>query len=281
MKAWLAKRDGALWRSSRLRSRRDTKGALEYGALAVDTTSASGKFARAPPGAAVALPEIRRFPALCGASRARAEPWRGLARHRGSDAQSHMASPSKIRHNRGDSRRRPRSRPPRRPDKRDPTLAEIRNFLPVTRRRALSALSSLAGLAAPGWADPPAPSPRPTPGETESHGLSIFGELAETADFPHFAYVNPSAPKGGTLVMEPPPPEKNSYDSLNPYILRGNPAAGVGLIYDTLMTGEPRRARRALWARGEKGAHLRRQAHLHISPAQGGALPRRLAADRA
>ncbi len=36
--------------------------------------------------------------------------------------------------------------------------------------------------------------------------------------------------------MEPPPPEKNSYD-LNPYILRGNPAAGVGLVYDTLMAG--------------------------------------------
>ncbi len=48
------------------------------------------------------------------------------------------------------------------------------------------------------------------PGETESHGLSIFGELAEQPDFPHFAYVNPSAPKGGTLVMEPPPPEKTA-----------------------------------------------------------------------
>jgi microcin C transport system substrate-binding protein len=115
-------------------------------------------------------------------------------------------------------------------------LAETRNFLPVTRRRALAALSSLAGLALPGWAVRPALA-EAAPGETESHGLSIFGELAEPADFPHFAYVNPKAPKGGTLVMEPPPPEKNSYDSLNPYILRGNPAAGVGLIYDTLMAG--------------------------------------------
>ncbi|WP_245267283.1 extracellular solute-binding protein [Methylosinus sp. LW3] len=115
-------------------------------------------------------------------------------------------------------------------------MAETRNFLPVTRRRALAALSSLAGLALPGWAVRPALA-EAAPGETESHGLSIFGELAEPADFPHFAYVNPKAPKGGTLVMEPPPPEKNSYDSLNPYILRGNPAAGVGLIYDTLMAG--------------------------------------------
>ncbi|WP_210332691.1 extracellular solute-binding protein [Methylosinus sp. H3A] len=115
-------------------------------------------------------------------------------------------------------------------------MAETRNFLPVTRRRALAALSSLTGLALPGWAVRPALADA-APGETESHGLSIFGELAEPADFPHFAYVNPSAPKGGTLVMEPPPPEKNSYDSLNPYILRGNPAAGVGLVYDSLMTG--------------------------------------------
>ncbi|CAN2533242.1 hypothetical+protein [Methylocapsa aurea] len=115
-------------------------------------------------------------------------------------------------------------------------MAETRNFLPVTRRRALAALSSLASLAAPGWAIRPAFA-EAEPGETESHGLSIFGELAEQPDFPHFAYVNPSAPKGGTLVMEPPPPEKNSYDSLNPYILRGNPAAGVGLVYDTLMAG--------------------------------------------
>lgn len=115
-------------------------------------------------------------------------------------------------------------------------MAETRNFLPVTRRRALAAISSLAGLALPGWALRPALA-EAAPGETESHGLSIFGELAEPADFPHFAYVNPNAPKGGTLVMEPPPPETSSYDSLNPYILRGNPAAGIGLVYDTLMAG--------------------------------------------
>lgn len=115
-------------------------------------------------------------------------------------------------------------------------MPDFRTFLPVTRRRALSAVSSLAaGLAAPGWLIRPAVA-EAAAGETESHGLSIFGELAEKEDFPHFAYVNPNAPKGGTLVMEPPPPEKSSYDSLNPYILRGNPAAGVGLIYDTLMS---------------------------------------------
>ena len=38
--------------------------------------------------------------------------------------------------------------------------------------------------------------------ETESHGLSTFGELALPADFPHFAYVNPKAPKGGSLTIQ-------------------------------------------------------------------------------
>ncbi|QGM46202.1 extracellular solute-binding protein [Methylocystis heyeri] len=105
--------------------------------------------------------------------------------------------------------------------------------LPLSRRRLFGAsaavlafLASRKGLAAP-----------PEAGGTESHGLSIFGDLAEKPDFKQFGYVNPQAPKGGTLVMEPPPPETSTYDSLNAYILRGNPAAGVGLIFDTLMTG--------------------------------------------
>ncbi len=91
---------------------------------------------------------------------------------------------------------------------------------------ALAFLASRRGFSAP-----------LAPGESESHGLSIFGELAETSDFKHFAYVNPQAPKGGVVTLEPPPPETSTYDSLNGYILRGNPAAGVGLIYDTLMAG--------------------------------------------
>ena len=77
----------------------------------------------------------------------------------------------------------------------------------------------------------------PTPGETESHGLSIFGDLGETAQFKHFAYVDPNAPKGGAIVVEPPPQKNSSFDSLNAYILRGNPAAGLDLLFDQLMAG--------------------------------------------
>jgi len=71
-------------------------------------------------------------------------------------------------------------------------------------------------------------------GETESYGLSIFGELGEKEDFKAFGYVNVDAPKGGTLVLQPTV-GNSSFDSFNTFILRGNPAAGVGMIYDTLM----------------------------------------------
>src|SRR5690606_10093899 len=64
------------------------------------------------------------------------------------------------------------------------------------------------------------------------HGSSLFGELKYQPDFQHFDYVNPDAPKGGLLRYAVP----GSFDSLNGFIVRAEPAAGIGLIYDTLMT---------------------------------------------
>lgn len=66
-----------------------------------------------------------------------------------------------------------------------------------------------------------------------AHGASMYGDLKYGPDFTHFAYVNPNAPKGGTLVQS----AVNTYDNLNPYILRGVAAAGLGLIFETLATG--------------------------------------------
>ena len=63
------------------------------------------------------------------------------------------------------------------------------------------------------------------------HALSLIGEPQYPADFTSFKYVNPDAPKGGTIRM----PALGSFDSLNPFILKGVSAAGVGLIYDQLM----------------------------------------------
>jgi microcin C transport system substrate-binding protein len=104
-------------------------------------------------------------------------------------------------------------------------LDEIR--LPLSRRDALVlGAGAAASLALPARAGTPAA------GETESHGLSTFGDLAEPADFKHFGYVDPNAPKGGTLTLSPASP---TYDTFNAYVLRGNPATGMSLVFDSLM----------------------------------------------
>jgi microcin C transport system substrate-binding protein len=78
-------------------------------------------------------------------------------------------------------------------------------------------------------------------GETETHGLSSFGELALPADFKHFAYVNPDAPKGGTLVIQLRVEVGNqnfdTFDTLNHHTFKGNGAAGMDATYDALMSG--------------------------------------------
>jgi len=51
------------------------------------------------------------------------------------------------------------------------------------------------------------------------------------AGFSHFDYVNPNAPVGGMLVLA----ATGSFDSLNPYLLKGIAAEGLGLLFDTLM----------------------------------------------
>src|SRR5437660_2846401 len=63
-----------------------------------------------------------------------------------------------------------------------------------------------------------------------SNGLSLFGELKYGPDFKNFEYVNPNAPKGGTMKFS----AIGTYDTLNPYVIKGVPAAGIGQIFDTL-----------------------------------------------
>ena len=69
-------------------------------------------------------------------------------------------------------------------------------------------------------------------GEAARHGLSIFGDLKYPPGFEHFDFVNPDAPKGGRLKLR----NIGTFDSLNPYILKGEAAIGVGLIHAALMT---------------------------------------------
>jgi len=67
-----------------------------------------------------------------------------------------------------------------------------------------------------------------------SHGLSAFGDLKYPADFTHFDYVNPDAPKGGPLSMIGTA-GLTTFSSLNAFILKGDAAQGLNYLFDTLM----------------------------------------------
>lgn len=66
------------------------------------------------------------------------------------------------------------------------------------------------------------------------HGLSAFGDLAYPADFDHFAYANFDAPKGGTFSLIGWG-GVTTFNSLNNYILKGDAAQGLELLFDSLM----------------------------------------------
>lgn len=65
------------------------------------------------------------------------------------------------------------------------------------------------------------------------HALTLYDEKPKyPANFSHFDYANPDAPKGGTLRQA----GFGSFDSLNPFINKGVAADDIGLVYDTLTT---------------------------------------------
>lgn len=76
---------------------------------------------------------------------------------------------------------------------------------------------------------------------TESHGYAQFGTLKYPAKFTHFDWVNPQAPKGGTLRAM----AFGTFDTLNPYTFKGSSPVttpnflqyGVSELNETLMVG--------------------------------------------
>ena len=65
-----------------------------------------------------------------------------------------------------------------------------------------------------------------------THGIAMYGAPALPPDFVSLPYANPDAPKGGRIVFG----ESGGFDSLNPFILKGNAPAGVSaLTVETLM----------------------------------------------
>ncbi len=104
--------------------------------------------------------------------------------------------------------------------------------------RGVAALTAIPVLPEMGHAQPLPPL---AAGETETYGLSAFGDLALPADFKHLAYVNPQAPKGGLLSIQIKSAAGNqnfdTFNSFNIFILRGDGAAGIDSTFDTLMAG--------------------------------------------
>ena len=75
----------------------------------------------------------------------------------------------------------------------------------------------------------------PSAASERKHGLSAFGDLAYPANFDHFNYADPNAPKGGTFSLVGWGGVA-TFNSLNNYILKGDAAQGLELLFDSLMT---------------------------------------------
>jgi len=65
----------------------------------------------------------------------------------------------------------------------------------------------------------------------KSHGIAMHGDLKYPFEFKNLEYANPEAPKGGTVRLN----AIGTFDSFNSFIVKGNPATGLGFIYDNLM----------------------------------------------
>ncbi len=64
-----------------------------------------------------------------------------------------------------------------------------------------------------------------------SHGYSFYGDLSYPADFEHFDYVNPDAPKGGEIALS----VVGTFDSMHPYTRKGRAGALSSIMYESLL----------------------------------------------
>jgi microcin C transport system substrate-binding protein len=100
-----------------------------------------------------------------------------------------------------------------------------------------------------------------------SYGIAQYGDPKYQPGFKHFDYVNPDAPKGGTLVLGNPD-RQTSFDKFNPFTLRGNAAPGTGFLFESLLAGSSDEVASAygLLADDVQIAPDRRSATFHINP---------------
>ena len=64
-----------------------------------------------------------------------------------------------------------------------------------------------------------------------SHGYSFYGDLSYPADYAHFDYVNPDAPKGGEIALS----VVGTFDSMHPYTRKGRAGALSTVMYESLL----------------------------------------------
>jgi len=67
---------------------------------------------------------------------------------------------------------------------------------------------------------------------TTSHGIATYGQVKYPANFKHFDYVNPNAPKGGKVKQS----ARGTFNTNNKYTLKGISAAGLGYLHESLLT---------------------------------------------
>ncbi len=68
-----------------------------------------------------------------------------------------------------------------------------------------------------------------------SHGYSFYGDLKYPADFAHYDYVNPDAPKGGEISYA----ALGTFDSMNPYTVKGRAGQLSWFMYESLLGDSP------------------------------------------
>ena len=99
------------------------------------------------------------------------------------------------------------------------------------RGRVLGALGGLVALAGLALLLPRPAAPQAAGAKvTVAHAFSMHGDLKYPAGFTHFQYVNPEAPKVGDVKLA----AVGTFDTLNPFVLKGVPAIALGNVYDTL-----------------------------------------------
>ncbi|MEH6648476.1 MAG: extracellular solute-binding protein [Motiliproteus sp.] len=102
-------------------------------------------------------------------------------------------------------------------------MAALSRLLPLV-TASLFTLTASFGFTQQGLAANTQPS-------SSQHALAMHGETKYPAGFSHFDYSNPDAPKGGNVRLW----ALGTFDSFNPFIIKGTSADGLGKLYDSLM----------------------------------------------